>query len=1158
MRKTKRALLTSLLALLLCASMLTGTTFAWFTDSVTSGNNIIQSGNLDVQMFWTNDLTTDVWFDAEQTGAKAPFDYDLWEPGYTEVWYVQIVNAGNLALKYSLTLAPTGAVGKLAEVIGVYYAAGVSSNVADRSLSGMNSLGYLKDAMNGGEAAHGSLLPGQATIVAVALHMDEDAGNDYQNESIGDGFVFKLLATQMTHEGDSFGPDYDAAAKWPYVSIKYAVAQSIADKIDPTTGNLTEAVMIGNANNAQYAQIPADVKLADGADKLTFSITSMEKPKADVTTSTRDEILRSVDIHVDGIAEDNTVPMTFVLKEFFPKGLNPNNVKLYHVEGNETKEMTIVDAPVNHNEFSYDPLTGDAVITIATFSEVATYADTNGPWDGITYDYSWYKADGDLTIANANQFAAFRNIVDGVEINGVYTIDDFKGQKITLLADINLDGHNFDPIGWGYDNSAWNAGEADGKVFKGHFDGGNHTIYGLFQEGWELINEGTGKPYTYTNCGFGLFAAALDARFENLTIDGADIRVECVETGVLVGLAQGSCTFKNINILGCKAANYQRPVGGVVGEVSPKVENGEAIASTHTFENVYVDSNTVIGSLWGDFDAPVGGVIGAYWDDAGKTYVNMDGVTVACRLDVYNDVTSTYQWYAYRRAGMLIGNTDHSEKNENGTNIASTKINGIEHLTCSNVTVYYGEWADYHYCEFNKANPNWPWVRVEPGENCSGYSNPRWGRPFDSTTGQPVTDSVHEHGEGEGHLEPIPFHQLYGGGQGVYGAEKHENVSEGIYTVTYMDHGKVLRVDNVKDNSEVYTAPDIKTVISAAADGTVPAYWVDANGNKFTGIAAGRTANIIVYPKWPNEYTVRCLDTYGEVAYYNFVTDTDTSNYEDIAAAINNTLANIQNEVDKNQKVMIIVWEKADGSTITDVTATDIKNAVKNESDFILEAVPQLQTTSITLEKYYDPTTGELVAYHVTQVAQNDTNTSVIIPDYVGKIPVTAIRDSAAEGFKNLHAVTIPGTIEIIGDYAFAKATVNKTFGTVGKLETQTFYYDGSYEEFNAALQAHLNGDYSVFSEKWDSGLSENTRIFFLKEGKVDPSAGYWQLTEANIEKDNTGSFFSPNFVIVSEEYVWTYSQSVNPDFAGEYTGKCDCNLNHTRPDEAYWTGVFD
>ena len=102
----KRALLSSILSLLLCVSMLVGTTFAWFTDSVTSGSNIIAAGNLDVEMYWADGTKNVPADDADWTDASegAIFDYDNWEPGYTEVKYLKIVNKGNLAFQYKINL----------------------------------------------------------------------------------------------------------------------------------------------------------------------------------------------------------------------------------------------------------------------------------------------------------------------------------------------------------------------------------------------------------------------------------------------------------------------------------------------------------------------------------------------------------------------------------------------------------------------------------------------------------------------------------------------------------------------------------------------------------------------------------------------------------------------------------------------------------------------------------------------------------------------------------------------------------------------------------------------------------------------------------------------------------------------------------------------
>ena len=100
-KTTKRALISSVVALLVCFSMLIGTTYAWFTDSVTSAGNVIKTGNLDVEMYWadgTQAVPSDEngWTDAS-TGAI--FDYDNWEPGYIQVRHIKIANEGSLALK---------------------------------------------------------------------------------------------------------------------------------------------------------------------------------------------------------------------------------------------------------------------------------------------------------------------------------------------------------------------------------------------------------------------------------------------------------------------------------------------------------------------------------------------------------------------------------------------------------------------------------------------------------------------------------------------------------------------------------------------------------------------------------------------------------------------------------------------------------------------------------------------------------------------------------------------------------------------------------------------------------------------------------------------------------------------------------------------------
>ena len=228
---TKKALMLSILSLVLCFSMLIGTTFAWFTDSVTSANNIIKSGSLDVEMYWadgTEAPDSATWTDAS-TGAI--FNYDKWEPGYVEVRHIKIANEGTLALKYQIKIVANGEVSDLADVIDVYYV-DPAVQVADRTaLDNIEPVGTLNEVLAGMPGnASGDLQAEKVDTITLALKMQESAGNEYQNKSIGSDFSVILMATQLTAETDSFDDQYDFDATYTaeidQLNAKLAAAQS--------------------------------------------------------------------------------------------------------------------------------------------------------------------------------------------------------------------------------------------------------------------------------------------------------------------------------------------------------------------------------------------------------------------------------------------------------------------------------------------------------------------------------------------------------------------------------------------------------------------------------------------------------------------------------------------------------------------------------------------------------------------------------------------------------------------------------------------------------------------------------------------------------------------------------------------------------------------
>ena len=211
--KTKKALRGSLFALFLCIVLLIGTTFAWFTDTASTGVNKIQSGRLDVGLEMKDSEGN--WVNAEGETldfVKAAGHEDeaiLWEPGCTyELQNLRVVNKGNLALKYKIQITGIQGDAELNDVI--------DWTISDAALDTDHSLaaGATSEALK------------------IKGHMREEAGNEYQDKAI-DGVSITVVATQDTVENDSFGKTYDANATYPVVARNQ---EEVNDAITNATG----------------------------------------------------------------------------------------------------------------------------------------------------------------------------------------------------------------------------------------------------------------------------------------------------------------------------------------------------------------------------------------------------------------------------------------------------------------------------------------------------------------------------------------------------------------------------------------------------------------------------------------------------------------------------------------------------------------------------------------------------------------------------------------------------------------------------------------------------------------------------------------------------------------------------------------------------------
>ena len=288
-KHTKRALLASILSVVVCAAMLAGSTFAWFTDSVTSAGNIIKSGNLDVALEWANGteaLDTAEWKDAS---TNAIFNYDLWEPGYTEARHVRISNKGNLALKYEIRIAANGEVSKLADVIDVYYIKDGKQITSRTGLTDENKIGTLSQVLANPYAAKGHILAGEnaVDVATIALKMQESAGNEYQGLAIGSDFSIQLVATQYTSESDSFDDQYDKDAPLNFVPV--ATADELTKAVaDGENVSLTAPIELSERlevkkditinGNGNAITIPTDrvINLANIAEPITVTLNNVD------------------------------------------------------------------------------------------------------------------------------------------------------------------------------------------------------------------------------------------------------------------------------------------------------------------------------------------------------------------------------------------------------------------------------------------------------------------------------------------------------------------------------------------------------------------------------------------------------------------------------------------------------------------------------------------------------------------------------------------------------------------------------------------------------------------------------------------------------------------------------------------------------------------
>ncbi len=441
-KSTKRALLSSVLSLVLCMGMLIGTTFAWFTDSVTSGKNRIQAGNLDVEMSYKNTSMTE-WEDVEVPTSPDFFkdingDQILWEPGAVAYANFKVENKGSLALKYSLETIVAGCnytpAGKsLADVLTVkvikdevtYATREAAVTAAKGSTDTLESFAHVNTNME----------KDTTDYFTVVLYWEPSSNdNDFNvNPALWIDIELSLVATQTVNEEDSFDNKYDADA---LVCDVLATPETVQEAIN----NASEGTVIGLAAGTYGDLI---IQNANGGAKNDLTLVSNSAIVESVNLN------GSTNITIDGLTFDKTGAETVWAR---------SNTG---VESDSGKVASITDANKGRANYGAQNITVVNCTFVESATGIATLAESTYACIATTNGRK-SQANKNYTISNCVFECYAENYLAMNYVNGEIVVTDNifgKGVYGTSHHNINATGNTANWIIKGNSFNNWADGE---------------------------------------------------------------------------------------------------------------------------------------------------------------------------------------------------------------------------------------------------------------------------------------------------------------------------------------------------------------------------------------------------------------------------------------------------------------------------------------------------------------------------------------------------------------------------------------------------------------------------------------------------------------------------------------------------------------------------
>ncbi|MBQ9558048.1 MAG: hypothetical protein IJU94_05510 [Clostridia bacterium] len=581
-KSAKRAFISSFMSFIMCFAMLAGTTFAWYTDSVTSSGNKIIAGTLDIELWKyepTNANAVEGYVDISTSAAPIfkSSNYatnsteTLWEPGKTQIAYLKIKNAGNLYLKYQVALEVYNVSKDLYKAMKYEIVPNAKNGELDTlswtTLGGLEpvSIAGVEIPDNGSytfgtTSVNVPMAPGDEHYFALAIHMDEEAGNEYMNGEVD--FDLKVLATQQTEESDSFNNQYDAQSVYPEI-VSGSAVYSTTEPTTVTAGN-TEKVGTAKVTIPAGSATANNTALADG-EGINLYVEETDTPANFEVQTGNSTTTYEVGLETDSGAKIVSNGTAFIVD------LNIGVVDLQQFAHNGVAMESVDDvANLANNKYYYDVESGVVTFMTTSFSPFTSEYRYSGGLGDEDYPY---------LISDIKDFHAMASD---------YVYDEGWEQSLNdycykMTNDVTIENWCMNVV---YVMKGAAAHDSYSSVFFGVFDGDNHTIH----FNW---NDDSAMPETSA---ISLFGEICNGTVKNLKVD-CDIDSD-LDVGVLSSYTYYGAQFDNVTVSGTIRTSAG---GGNIG--------GFTLAtweSTSSYHSLFKDCTVSADIYWKPTDKSTG------------------------------------------------------------------------------------------------------------------------------------------------------------------------------------------------------------------------------------------------------------------------------------------------------------------------------------------------------------------------------------------------------------------------------------------------------------------------------------------------------------------------------------------------------------------------